>query len=122
MVQLSDRNDVISIGGSTIDYPLFVWARVVGLGENASGGGRIDATASTIRSTDPKTEGIQLVVSDRDGVGNFVDLNLEAPRLSPESNPNAREIVLLAGECRTERVQGYTGICDPEDAASVPQQ
>lgn len=109
--QLSDREDSVVISGSTLDYPLSLWVRAVGVADGAEGGGRVHATASTLRSTDPKGDGIQLVAHTGDGVGHFVKLKLEAPRLSPNLKPNAKNILLLAGKCRMQNIQGYAGTC-----------
>lgn len=115
-MRLSDAEDSLSMHRWTLDYPLSVWARVFGEVSGAQGGGRIDITASEIRSLDPKSEGIQLVTSSAGGVGNFVGLKLKTVEWNPDIAPNVQNALLVAGECRTERVEGFTGACDPGDA------
>ncbi len=115
LTQLSDSSDSIAIERSTVDYPLGVWARATGTADASSDGGRIDVTDSTLRSLDSHTDGIQLTTGDETGIGNFVDLKLETVQLDSDLDPSIKRIMLLAGDCRLERVEGYSGACDPED-------
>lgn len=122
--QLSDASDSVVIERSTLDYPGAIWARAFGPVDGGDrDGGRMDVTASTLRSLGPETEGVQLVVGSETGVGNFVDLQIETVQLDPDLDPRARKAVLMAGECRMERVTGYgDAACDPEDALLQEQQ
>lgn len=123
-VQLSDAADSIAIESSTLDYPGAIWTRAFGPVDGGDpDGGRVNVTASTLRSLGPETEGIQLIVGSETGVGNFVDLQIETVQLDPDLDPRARKALLVAGECRMERVTGYgDAVCDPEDALLQEQQ
>lgn len=116
LLRLSDPVDRLGFHHSNFDYPLSFWASVQGTTDGGNeGGGRIDVTASEIRSSDPKSEGIQLIASDVVGVGNFVGLKLNTVEWNPRIAPGDKNTILLADSCHVEQVEGFTGPCDPDN-------
>lgn len=121
-INLLDPDDSISISGSTLEYPLGIYARSLGAQGEDDDGGNIEATQSSLTSLGPNTEGIQLMAGEDTGDATFVDLKLDTVQLTPGNGTQSKKILLLAGECRMERVEGYSGVCTLEDAAKLEQR
>lgn len=121
-INLLDPDDSISISSSTLEYSLGIYARSLGAQGEDNDGGHIEATQSSLTSLGPDTEGIQLMAGEDTGSATFVDLKLDTVQLTPENDTQSKKILLLAGECRMERVEGYSGACSLEDAAKLEQR
>jgi len=112
VVDLRHHPDTIAVRQSTIDYGLGVWMSAGGMGSgNNAGGGTVDVTDSTVRSTDSSSRGIRIVASTGGGVGNFVNDTFQ----TPSSNGLA---ILYAGSCHEERVTGAPGACSSARGSS----
>ena len=53
------------------------------------------------------------------GIGRFVGLKLKTVALDPQNAPGLQNVLLVADDCPTEKVEGHTGFCDPDDAQKV---
>ncbi|MFP5377975.1 MAG: hypothetical protein ACLGIO_14495 [Acidimicrobiia bacterium] len=106
LLDLHDPSDSYAMESSTIVYDKSVWVRVLGNREDSEGGGSVVAIASTIRSSGPRSEGIQLVAGDTGGgTASFVRLVLETT--AEEGS------ILLAEDCRAEGIVGAPEECKP---------
>lgn len=117
-VQLHDSEDRISVHGSTIDYPVNVWGRIVDHSPADTGGGRVDASGSTIRSTRVK-EGyvnVQFVAGEQTGTATFEDVVFDAPK---DPDTKTSYVLISAGDCEQVRVQNGPRTCDPEGHARM---
>ncbi len=120
-VRLSDPEDAIALLGSTLDYPSGILARIVSKEANGSAsgeGGDIDVTGSTLRSLDPKSQGIELVTGSQSGKMNLVNLDVDTVQVDPDLDPKYKKTFFTAKDCHLENLRGVpdTISCDADDA------
>jgi hypothetical protein len=107
IVDLRHRHDTITVHHSIIDYGLGIRMGALGLGPAPDlGGGTIEVTDSTMRSTDGATSGIIVAASSSGGVGRFVN---DVFRTSASASGGLA--ILYAGSCHEENVTGAPPFC-----------
>jgi hypothetical protein len=108
-VGLMEKSDRLSIGASTIGYPMLVQAAVgndaVVFPDRAQGGGVIEMGDSTIRAMAGNGYGIQIGASQVGGTATFTNVHFET------GSRMYAPAFLHAGSCHADEVPGITPDC-----------